>query len=306
MASKSGSCVAQRSKRFWIILLGIVLAIAIGLGVGLGVGLTRGSTGSGSESPGTVTPPPSNNTNPGIFWTPTAGVSWAIVLSSPINTTSPNISVYDIDLFDNNASTIAGLHAQKHKVICYFSAGSLEEWRDDAGEFQKSDYGKGLEGWKGEYWLNTNSSNVRRIMSARLALAARQGCDGVDPDNVDGYDNDSGFDLSPSSAVDYMTFLASESHSRNMSIGLKNAGAIVNATLDMMQWEVNEQCVEFQECSLFQPFIAAGKPVFHIEYPTSAPSVTAATKSQICGDNSTDGFSTLLKEMDLNEWVEYC
>ncbi len=32
-------------------------------------------------------------------------------------------------------------------------------------------------------------------MEARLGLATRKGCDGVDLDNVNGYDNDTGFPL---------------------------------------------------------------------------------------------------------------
>ena len=143
-------------------------------------------------------------------------------------------------------------------------------------------------------------------MSARFALASSKGCDGVDPDNVDGYDNDSGFDLTPSTAVDFLTFLAIGAHGYNMSIGLKNAGAIVNATVDFLQWEVNEQCVQYQECDLFQPFVAAGKPVFHIEYPESAPAISSNTKNSVCDDSSAQGFSTVLKEMDLNDWVEDC
>jgi hypothetical protein len=91
-----------------------------------------------------------------------------------------------------------------------------------------------------------------------------------------------------------------------MSIGLKNAGAIVNATVEFLQWEVNEQCVEYQECDLFQPFIAAGKLVFHIEYLNSAPSISQGTKNIDCDDRSAQGFSTVLKEMDLNDWVESC
>lgn len=64
---------------------------------------------------------------------------------------------------------------------------------------------------------------------------------GIDPDNVDGFDgHDTGFPLTANTAVEYMTFLASEAHSRNMSIGLKNAGSIVSRTLNMMQWEINE------------------------------------------------------------------
>lgn len=220
--------------------------------------------------------------------------------------TSLNVSVYDIDLFDNNATTISALHAQNRKVICYFSAGSFEPNRPDSSNFTAGDKGKVLQGWPGEYWLDTNSTNVRNIMSSRLALASSKGCDGVDPDNVDGYDNDSGLDLSPSTALDFLTYLAIEAHGYNMSIGLKNAGALVNATVDFLQWEVNEQCTQYGECDEFRAFVDAGKPVFHIEYPNSAPSISQSTKDSNCNDPDAQGFSTVLKEMDLNDWVETC
>lgn len=72
-------------------------------------------------------------------------------------------------------------------------------------------------------------------------------------------------------AVDYLTFLAIGAHSLGMAVGLKNAGEIVNQTLLMLQWQVNEQCVEFGECETFQPFIKANKPVFHVEYLAAGP-----------------------------------
>lgn len=40
-------------------------------------------------------------------------------------------------------------------------------------------------------------------MSARLKKAQDKGCDGVEPDNVDGYTNDNGFHLT---AHDQLTF----------------------------------------------------------------------------------------------------
>ena len=123
---------------------------------------------------------------------------------------------------------------------------------------------------------------------------------------MDGYDNDTGLSLSQDDAVDYLTFLAIGAHSLGMSIGLKNAGEVVNRTIDMMQWEVNEQCVQYDECDTFRPFIAVGKPVFHIEYPSSAPVVSATTKASICNDSSAQGFSTLLKDMDLGDWYAAC
>lgn len=123
-----------------------------------------------------------------------AGESWDIVLNKEnvdlnnlASTEAAGVSVIDIDMFDNDASTISALKEQKKQVICYFSAGSREDWRDDASRFTASDYGQGLEGWEGENWVNVKSTNVRNIMKDRIALAASKGCTAVDPDNVDGF-----------------------------------------------------------------------------------------------------------------------
>jgi endo-alpha-1,4-polygalactosaminidase (GH114 family) len=301
------SFLSQRTKRFWISICVLLLIITIGLGVGLGVGLTRGN-GSGGSASSEPSPPLGNNTNTtaGTYWKPVAGTPWQIVLQYALNDTSVDVPVYDIDLFTNPKSTIDNLHSMNRSVICYFSAGSYEDFRPDSSNFTKDDYAKPLKGWPGEYWLNTNSSNVRSIMSSRLALAASKGCDGVDPDNVDGYDNDSGIDLTTDTAINYLTFLTIEAHALNMSIGLKNAGAIVNATVEMLQWEVNEQCGQYGECEDFRPFIDAGKPVFRIEYPNSTPKVSTATVQSICNNTEAEGFSTVIKNMSLDDWVDSC
>lgn len=300
----------HRSKRFWLILGALLLVIAIGLGVGLGVGLTQGSSDDSNapEPSSTATPsPPTNTTNStGPFWKPAAGESWQIVLLYALNDTTTNVSVFDIDLYDNPVETISDLHAKNRRVICYFSAGSYEPGRPDSDKFLAGDKGKELDGWPGEYWLDVKSTNVRSIMSARLELAASKGCDGVDPDNIDGYDNDNGLSLTTSDAVDYLTFLSNGAHALNMSIGLKNGGAIINETISMMQWEVNEQCEQYNECDLFRPFVEAGKPVFHIEYPDSAPHISDAKKKSVCDNASAEGFSTVLKNMDLDDFIEPC
>lgn len=299
-----------RIKTWKLALLGAAILIAIALGVGLGVGLTNGgspgSASSSSPSNITSTNTSANGTN-GSFWSPTACTSWQIELAHPLTDTTFNASVYDIDMFDNNATTITALHNQGRKVICYFSAGSYENWRPDAGSFNnKTDLGKPVDGWAGEWWLNTNSTNVREIMLSRLDLAAVKGCDGVDPDNVDGYDNDNGLGLTQADAINYVNFLADAAHARNLSIGLKNAGEIIPQVLGKMQYALNEQCVQYGECDTWQPFVEAGKPVFHIEYPDGAPKVAAQKVDSICGNASAKGFETLLKEMDLGDWVEAC
>ena len=308
-ASK-GSWRQNLFKPWKLFLLGAAFLIAIALGVGLGVGLTNGGSSGGalSSSPSNTS---SNNistdaTN-GLFWSPITSTSWQIELAHPLSNVTFNASVYDIDMFDNNATTITTLHNQGRKVICYFSAGSYEIWRPDAGSFNnKTDLGKPLDGWAGEWWLNTNSSNVRKVMLSRLDLAVTKGCDGVDPDNVDGYDNDNGIGLTQADAVDYLNFLADAAHARNLSIGLKNAGEIIPQVLGKMQWAVNEQCVQYGECDTWQAFVEAGKPVFHIEYPDGAPNVAAQKADSICGSADAKGFETVLKEMDLSDWAEAC
>jgi hypothetical protein len=140
-------------------------------------------------------------------------------------------------------------------------------------------------------------------MLKRLDRAATMMCDGVDPDNVDAYNNENGLNLTIADAVSYVSFLSDAAH---VFIGLKNAGDIIPFVLDKVQWQVNEQCIEYRECSTFRPFITAGKPVFHIEYPASAPTINDTTKAQFCNDSRETGFSTILKKIALDNWIEAC
>lgn len=96
-----------------------------------------------------------------------------------------------------------------------------------------------------------------------------------------------------------------------MSTGLKNAGKIDPDVISDVQFSVNEQCVEYAECETFADFVENNKPVFHIAYPDGAPDkVSAKTASIICSRKSkskgTEGFSIVIKTMDLNGWVQYC
>ncbi|KAH6688235.1 glycoside hydrolase superfamily [Leptodontidium sp. MPI-SDFR-AT-0119] len=242
----------------------------------------------------------------GELWQPVAGSTWQIELSGVVTDTSYPADVFDLDLFDTPQSTIDALHAAGKKVICYFSAGSFENWRPDQGDFQAADKGSRLQGWENEWWLNTKTANVRSIMAARIDIAASKGCDAVDPDNVDGYNNANGVGLTAADGTDFLNFLADTAHAKGLSIGLKNAGDLVGEVLDKMQFHVNEQCIEYDECHLFKPFIDAGKPVFHIEYPESAPSIAADVKSEKCAAAESMSFSTVLKTEALNAWIDIC
>ncbi|KAF4946023.1 hypothetical protein FGADI_11527 [Fusarium gaditjirri] len=301
-------------------LVGIFLIIAIPLGVGLGVGLSRGkSNGSGQDSDdgdnsnGTIPDNPPNRTS---LWQPEVGTTWQIILLKPIEindrkSITPDVDVFDLDLYDNDASTFTTLRKLGKKVICYFSAGSWEDWRDDKDDFDEVDLGKELDGWPGERWLNVSSSNVRDIMKKRIEMAAHKGCDAIDPDNVDGFQNDNGLKLTKDDTISFVKFLSDTAASFNMSTGLKNAGSVISNVMSNVHFSVNEQCVEYSECETFAEFIDNGKPVFHIEYPKGAPAhVSAKTVSEICSTKGkaegTKGFSTVIKKMNLDSWVEYC
>ncbi len=120
----------------------------------------------------------------------TVGQKYQIVLSSvplvsPTTKVVPtDAAVYDIDLFDSDIETISGLKAQGHIVICYFSAGTYENWRPDISIITAADKGSPLVDWPDENWLRPNSTNVRKLASGRITLAAQIGCDAVDPDNM--------------------------------------------------------------------------------------------------------------------------
>lgn len=199
-------------------------------------------------------------------------------------------------------------------MICYFSAGSYENWRDDKDEFKEEDLGNDLDGWPGEKWLKLSSENVRRIMKDRLNMASEKGCDGVDPDNVDGFDNNNGLDLTPDDSISFMQYLSNVSVPLNMTLGLKNAASIIEQVLPVVDFSVNEECAKYNECNDLRPFIDARKPVFHIEYPegSGGEQLKANVMNKYCGKNGggggddTEGFTTVLKNMSLDGWVQYC
>lgn len=297
-----------------IIIGATILVIIIVLAVSLGVGLSQSAGSDDDDDENGPRPVPPNGTIPTETWKPVAGTSWNYRLLGPISveTVSGDAEVWDIDLFDNDEETVINpLHARGKKVLCYFSAGSFEDWRPDKDEFHDADLGDDLDGWPGERWLDTKSENVRKIMRARMNLAVQKGCDGVDPDNVDAYDNENGLNLQEADAVDFVTFLADEAHSRNLSLSLKNAGTIVPTVIGKVDYSVQEQCIEFDVCDQFQPFIEADKPVFHVEYPKGDSTnddrlVATNTKDSICDNSAAAGFSTIIKNVDLDDWIQPC
>lgn len=236
-------------------------------------------------------------------WVPKPSDTWQWQLTGNINT-SHAVKVYDIDLFDAPQSVFAALRAQGKYIVCYFSAGSSENWRPDFGKFRAADLGNPLDGWAGEKWLDTRSANVRKIMAGRLDLAKRRGCDGVEPDNVDGYTNRPGFPLTARTQLDFNRYIAAQARQRGLLVGLKNDVDQVAALEPFFDFAVNEQCHHYKECGVYTAFTHAGKPVFNVEYRSSL-AASAADRAGLCAASRAANLRTLVLPVELDGKFRY-
>ena len=247
-------------------------------------------------------PKPSDNNL--TWYKPSLSTTWQWQLLGNING-SYNVEMYDVDLFDTSSETIEQLHNDGKKVICYFSAGSYEDWRDDASAFPSKTLGNDMDGWD-EKWLDIRDESVKNIMTKRLDLAKEKGCDGVEPDNMDGYieDNNAGFSLTYNDQITYNTFIANEAHQRGLSVGLKNDLNQIIELEPYFDFAINEQCNYYNECSMLEPFIKNNKAVLNVEYDSKYIENDNAEKS-LCDTMESMKFQTLVLPLNLDDSFRY-
>lgn len=283
-------------------LVVLVLAIAVLSGCASCGAPPNGRASDTSQSslrpaPDSVKSPTPPGDNIGL-WSPTPGVKWQLQLTGEIDA-SVDAEVFDVDGFDVPASTVAELQADGRRVICYFSAGTFEDWRPDSAEFPSAVLGAPLDEWPGERWLDIRQLDaLRPIMAARLDMCRAKNFDAVDPDNMDGYANHSGFSISSQDQLRYNRMIADLAHERGLGVGLKNDLEQVADLVDDFDFAVNEQCAEYGECEMLDPFVAAGKAVLHVEYNLD--------RSEFCSSVPRPGFSSIRKRLELGPWLEPC
>jgi len=177
-----------------------------------------------------------------------------------------NFKYITIDMEDTSKEDITELKANGKNVICYISAGSYEDWRSDADKFPKEAIGNQLDDWEGENWLDIRNQEVTEIMYNRMDKAKEKGCDGIDFDNVDGYTNDTGFELTKEDQVQYLINLANYAHDIELKTSLKNGLLMIPDLVTYFDYAINEQCNQYKECNLYDSWLDSGKPVYNIEY----------------------------------------
>ena len=238
---------------------------------------------------------------PLTWWQPKPGLTWQWQIGDNEIDTSIEAEVYDIDLYVDQA-IIDELHAKGAKVICYISVGSWEDWRPDKGRFPKEVLGKDYEGWPGEKWLDIRQiDKLAPIMRERFDLCKAKGFDALEPDNMEIYDNETGFPLTYADQLKYALWLAAEAHARGLAIGQKNASDQTKDLVNIYDFAITEDCFAQGWCGDMSPYIEAGKPVFAAEYTDMDINFASACKvaKQL-------GLSMILKERDLHAWRETC
>jgi len=237
-------------------------------------------------------------------FTPQMSFDWDLRSDLPVNS-QYSAEVVDIDAFDNSAELVAELHSQGKKVIAYISVGSIENWRSDAADFPTSIIGNNYDGWDGEKFLDIRDIDaLAPIMRARLDMIKAKGFDAVEPDNMDSYTNNTGFDISERDVINYCKWLSDEAHNRGLSIGQKNATELADQLVDSFDWILLEDAFEqgFQEEA--QIYITKNKAVFATEYTDEISE--SYFLNTVCPQAATLNYTAILKQRELNSFVVTC
>jgi len=204
-------------------------------------------------------------------WATTPGEAFNYVLGHDVEISQEKAKVVDIDV-NKSAEKIQQLHNAGIKVICYFSGGTLEDFRDDYNDFKavKNLVRNTFIDWPDETWLDYRVEGIKPLMKKRMQTAVNKKCDGIEVDNLDGYTMDEVKEwtnpLKKEDAIAYAKWLAETAHSLNISIGLKNTLGIIDDVGSYFDFAVNEECIQYNECKRYKNFIAQGKAVYGVTY----------------------------------------
>jgi hypothetical protein len=266
---------------------------------------TTNPKGGAGTNPTTTLAPVDPPKDASTWWRPGAGVlPWQWEIDHPLSLTSatdmgtndtlpdgspaPTPKVYDLDGILNPASTVAALHARGAHAICYIEVGTAGDYYSAAQEGISTTYyaqyqaagvfGDKLSGYP-EYFLDINSPATVAITEAMISRqCAAKGFDAVETDLDETYagsDGATGFSLTKTDEVAYMTTLANYMHSLGLAWVIKNPddtgdnyAALMEPLADAV---LTEQCNQYSTCSALSAYLGH-KAIFNAEYSLSTAS----------------------------------
>jgi hypothetical protein len=183
-------------------------------------------------------------------------------------------------------------YEQGRHVVCYLDVGSWESYRPDADLFPRSVIGRVYEGFPDERWLDIRRFHLfAKPLERRFDICARKGFDAVEPDNLAGFENPTGFAISVADQLRFNRWIAAQVHRRGMAVALKNDPRQVQQLLADFDFAIVEECFQYDECGSYEPFVKAGKAVFEAEYEIEPAAYCDAAASL--------SFSAIRKSYDL-------
>ena len=90
-------------------------------------------------------------------------------------------------------------------------------------------------------------------------MCAEKGFDAVEPDNIAGYENKTGFTLTAADQLRFNRWIADQVHKRGMAVALKNDPKQVQQLVGAFDFAIVEECFQYEECGYFEPFVEAGQ-----------------------------------------------
>jgi hypothetical protein len=242
-------------------------------------------------------------------------------------------NIWDTDLFeDSNTSSgqkegiptgpspvVEAIHAAGHYSICYVEAGAFQTGFPDDADYAPADYGNKakqyrMQGYPNEWWLDISgfrnyvagepstltgaAVNIAAALGERFSWCATEGHDAVEPDDLDGYTNNSasgakggGWGLTQADSAGFERWIAYTVHADGLAVLQKNDTANANADEPLFDGVLSEQCNQYHDpCAGpggdWDAYLNAGKPVLNAEYQgheTTAKFCPADIKYRIWG-----------------------
>ncbi|GAA3953453.1 endo alpha-1,4 polygalactosaminidase [Chitinophaga oryziterrae] len=248
---------------------------------------------------------PDPERNAATWWQPVAGVTFDWDLSNISSTDTFSTDVVDVDAFETSKATVDALHAKGRKVIAYVSVGTLENYRPDSALLPPSVIGKIYPEWPDERWLDIRKlDSMKPWLISRFTMIRQKGFDAIEPDNLDAYGNETGFDISITDTKAFCTYIITLAHSMGLGIGQKNVSELTGDFSSSFDWALTEDAFDQGWQDDMLPYIAKNKPVFVTEYTDKM--TQTKFQSTVCPAAKTKKYSAVLKKRDLSKWSYFC
>ncbi len=213
--------------------------------------------------------------------------------------------IIDIDAFSATKELVDAFHARGIKVIAYISVGTIENYRPDSALLPPEIIGNIYPAWPDERFLNIREiEKMKPFITSRFDMIKQKGFDGIEPDNMDGYGEINGFDLTLNDTKLFCEWIIEEAHNRGLSIGQKNTEELVPLLYRKFDWALTEDVFNSNTQNDYSLYISVNKPVFSAEY-TDVMSTTDFNMF-VCPKAKQLKYFAFLKHRDLTQWKYEC